>query len=109
LGRGAGAIRLTIRPSTADTGLYRAGELLQGLPVATPDEVATLGWNSPLYGTLEPALSLLVRLPGGLRLESWWAFGKAQAEELQVEWSAPGAVVPIARLIWKGEQLRLTA
>jgi hypothetical protein len=110
LGRGPTAFHLTFRPSTVALGLYRAGELLEGLPLAASDEAATLGWNSPWYGSLDPTLSLLARLSGSspLRLESWWAFGKAQAEELQVEWSAPEATrSPITRLAWKGEQLLL--
>jgi hypothetical protein len=102
--------RLRIGPGAAEIGLYRAGELRQGAAIASAQEASTLGWVSPSYGTLEPAISLLVRLAGSLplRLETWWLFGQAQPEELGVEWSAPGpAPLPMAQVSWKGEELRL--
>ena len=102
--------RLRIGPATAEIGLYRAGELRQGAAIASVQEASTLGWVSPSYGTLEPAISLLVRLAGSLplRLETWWLFGQARPEELGVEWSAPGpSPLPMAQVSWKGEELRL--
>ncbi|HEX9675380.1 MAG TPA: heparinase II/III-family protein, partial [Anaerolineales bacterium] len=103
-------LRLRIGPEAAEVGLYRAGKLRQGTAIASAQEAPTLGWVSPNYGTLEPAISLLARLAGSLplRLETWWLFGQARPEELGVEWSAPGlGALPMAQVSWKGEELRL--
>jgi len=97
----AGAIPITV---SADVPLR------QGTAIASAQEAPTLGWVSPNYGTLEPAITLLARLAGSLplRLETWWLFGQARPEELGVEWSAPGlGALPMAQVSWKGEELRL--
>ena len=110
LGDHADGFRLHVAPGAAQVGVYRAGELRQGAAIASAQEAPTLGWVSPNYGTLEPAITLLVRLAGNLplRLETWWLFGHAQPEELGVEWSAPGlGTLPMEQVSWKGEELRL--
>jgi hypothetical protein len=110
LGDSADGFRLHVAPGAAEVGVYRAGELRQGAAIASAQEVPTLGWVSPNYGTLEPAITLLVRLAGSLplRLETWWLFGQARPEELGVEWSAPGLeTLPMEQVSWKGEELRL--
>jgi hypothetical protein len=102
--------RLRIGPEAAKVGLYRAGKLRQGTAIASAQEASTLGWVSPGYAALEPAITLLVRLAGSLplRLETWWLFGQARPEELGVEWSAPGlGALPMAQVSWEGEELRL--
>jgi hypothetical protein len=102
--------RLRIGPEAAEVGVYRAGELRQGAAIASAQEASTLGWVSPSYATLEPAITLLIKLAGSLpmRLETWWLFGQARPEDLGVEWSAPGSgPLPMAQVSWKGEELRL--
>jgi hypothetical protein len=110
LGDNADGFRLHVAPGAAEVGVYRAGELRQGAAIASAQEAPTLGWVSPNYGTLEPAITLLVRLAGSLslRLETWWLFGQARPEELGVEWSAPGlGTLPMEQVSWKGEEFRL--
>jgi hypothetical protein len=108
LGGRRSAFRLHIVPPAVEIGLYRAGVHLGGAPTAQAGEAATLGWFSPTYSALEPALTVTLRLPGSLplRLETWWSFGGAQPAQLRVHWSSPVSLrQPFERVAWKGEEI----
>ncbi len=103
------AISLRLEPKEVELGLYRAGELHGGSAVIPEGRDRTLGWRSPTYADLQPALTLVAQLAGDLplRLLSWWVLGGSHPGSLQVAWESPGSgTLPFSRLLWGEEEIR---
>lgn len=103
-----GEVKVVLEPESAKISLVRGGRRLAG---DDPDEpLDTLGWYSPTYAELQPALCLLVNVESELplRMVTWWCLGEADPSELELGWRSPeGRIPPFDSVIWRGERLPL--
>lgn len=87
-------------------GLYRGGELADGGdPISEP---IVLGWWSPTYAVKDPAITMVAEAEGRLplRVETWFAFGDADARDVTLAWLPPEAGrLPFRRVDAHGVQL----
>ncbi len=103
-----GGVKIVLEAVEAKISLVRGGKRLDG--AAPGESLDTLGWYSPTYAEIQPALCLLVKMDSELplRMVTWWCLGQADPKEMELRWRSPGeGVPPFDSAVWRGERLLL--
>ncbi len=105
---GESGIAVSLEGNIGNVGLYRAGALIAGDGIYEHPELH--GWRATGYAVKQPALRLVKRFEAStpLRHCSWWTFGAAPRDGMEIFWNEPGReTLPFSSLGWQEQRLEL--